>query len=856
MEIPAGNNLVQNLAKRFTYHLNSVETPREWVTTDIPSNTIFSSYPEFEFIPGSRGDAEPIRYGDFILDLDDKSDVIKTVQGAKIILGYFEKVYGIAPDAWLLYLSGAKGVHLVLSAEVLGTEGGHKLLPLIYKHIALELEGDTGVKVDLSLYCLSTGRPFRNPNTRRENKLYKVPITSDELQELSGQEDYKQFCSAPRDEPARPAPEKNDALAFKVQAYTAKAEEAVREKSEPLDDEATAKLREKVPACIAAIVKATTMPKRKPTFNAVAMQLIGYAVTAELSEAETIQLCDPAIRCYPSQSKTPYAERLREFKTRYRHMSAYGKGFSCAGVLALGFPGFDCKTCLLNEKGPASTATKELGGPIPLPDELLQVAPFNFTLLPETLRPWAEDISERIQCPPDFVGIGIMTGLAAVLGRKIAIRPQEHTDWTVIANQWGLVVGRPGVLKSPAIEATLTPIKRLAALAAEQHAANFEEYKKNQVVAKLRAETGEKAVRKRLEKDPGVDATDLFALFAVDDIAVPAMRRYIANDTSPASLGELLRQNQNGLLVYRDELVSLLKGLDREDQAEGRGFYLTGWNGDSSYTFDRIGRGLNLHIEAVCLSVLGGTQPGRLAEYIGQAVRGGAGDDGLIQRFGLLVWPDNSGTWKDVDRWPDNEAKNAVFRIYEHLDNIDPASIGALQDTDLEGKPDGPAYLRLSPAGLGLFQEWRTDLETRLRSGELHPALESHIAKYRKLVPGLALIIHLADSGIGPVTETAILKALAWGEYLETHAKRAYGAISQPDVSTAKAILARIRKGNLPTTFSNWQVWRPGWAQLSGREQVSNGLRLLVDYGWLREERLETGGRPATVYHLIEGGAQ
>lgn len=365
----------------------------------------------------------------------------------------------------------------------------------------------------------------------------------------------------------------------------------------------------------------------------------------------------------------------------------------------------------------------------------------------------------------------------------------------------------------------------------------------------MRAEVAEKSARKQLEKDSNVD---LSAVLAVDEVAEPVLKWYAANDTSPASLGELLRQNQNGLLIYRDELVSLLKGLDREDQAEGRGFYLTGWGGDSPYTFDRIGRGLNLHIEAVCLSVLGGTQPGRLAEYIGQAVRGGTGDDGLIQRFGLLVWPDTSGTWKDVDRWPDNEAKNKAFKVFEHLDNLDPIAIGAEQDTDLDGNPDGVPYLRLAPGALELFQEWRLDLEVRLRGGDLHPALESHFAKYRKLIPALALIIHLADQGTGPVCENAVLNALSWGEYLETHAFRAYGAISQPDVAAAKAVLARIRKGDLPTSFSSRDVWRPGWAMLSAREQVAGALHLLVDYGWLREERLETG-RPATIYHFNEG---
>ena len=119
----------------------------------------------------------------------------------------------------------------------------------------------------------------------------------------------------------------------------------------------------------------------------------------------------------------------------------------------------------------------------------------------------------------------------------------------------------------------------------------------------------------------------------------PTLRRYIANDSNIASLGELLRQNPNGILVERDELVGLLRGLDQEDRAEERAFYLTGWNGRDGYTFDRIMRGLDLHIPKVTLSVIGGAQPGRIAEYLRHAVRGTAGDDGLMQRFSLLVWP-------------------------------------------------------------------------------------------------------------------------------------------------------------------------------------------------------------------------
>jgi putative DNA primase/helicase len=79
------------------------------------------------------------------------------------------------------------------------------------------------------------------------------------------------------------------------------------------------------------------------------------------------------------------------------------------------------------------------------------------------------------------------------------------------------------------------------------------------------------------------------------------------------ALGVLLQQNPNGLLVHRDEMLSLLDRMDEEGHADERGFYLTGWAGNSAYTFDRIGRGLDLHVDAVCLSMLGGTQPGRIS---------------------------------------------------------------------------------------------------------------------------------------------------------------------------------------------------------------------------------------------------
>lgn len=498
--------------------------------------------------------------------------------------------------------------------------------------------------------------------------------------------------------------------------------------------------------------------------------------------------------------------------------------------------------------GETAAASPEWPDPLPLPEGLPPVATFDFALLPETLQLWAQDICERVQCPADYVGVSIMAALGSVIGRKVGIRPQAQTDWTVFPNQWALIVGRPGVLKSPAMEQALSPLKQLQGVAVEAHRAAMEEYAQMARVARLRAEAAEKAARDKLKRNP---SADLSGELIRDEPEPPVLARYIANDTTAAALGELHRQNPNGLLVFRDELVSLLKMLDREDNAEARGFYLTGWNGDSGYTFDRIGRGMNLHIPAVCLSLLGSTQPGRIAEYLRAAVRGGVGDDGLMQRFGLLVWPDVGREWRDVDRWPDSEARRRVLAVFEALDRLDPTSVAAKQD---EFAP--APYLRFAPDALTEFRQWREALEVRLRSGELHPALESHLAKYRKLVPGLALILHLAGGGTGLVGKRATLQALAWAEYLETHARRAYASVTRPEVVAAKALIDKLRRGDLPRTFAARDVYRQGWAYLSEREQVLDALQLLADLDWLAIRTCDTAGRAATVYEANPRGLE
>jgi Protein of unknown function (DUF3987) len=239
--------------------------------------------------------------------------------------------------------------------------------------------------------------------------------------------------------------------------------------------------------------------------------------------------------------------------------------------------------------------------PKPLPEGLLPVAAFEPAFLPEAIAPWVMDISERMQCSPEFVAIPAIIALGSVIGRKVGIRPQRRTDWIEVPNLWGCIVGRPGVLKSPAMLEALKPLHRLEAEARKEHEAARKAYDRELEFYKIAKDEAVKAARKGRDRSSVAEAAEP---------EEPKGRRYIVNDTTYEALGVVLADNPTGTLVFRDELVSLLKTLDREEFAAARGFYLSAWSGTGGYSFDRIIRG-KTHIEAACLSLLGSTQPGR-----------------------------------------------------------------------------------------------------------------------------------------------------------------------------------------------------------------------------------------------------
>ncbi len=467
-------------------------------------------------------------------------------------------------------------------------------------------------------------------------------------------------------------------------------------------------------------------------------------------------------------------------------------------------------------------------------------------LLPKTLADFVLDEADRMPCAPDYIAAALLVALGAVIGTKCAIKPKRRDDWIVTPNLYGGVVGDPSAKKTPAINTVMRFIDRLEAKEAEL----LEERLKVFEVELAAFEAHQSAVKASMKKAASGKPDEQKMQLAMADMQSlqspeqPHARRFKSNDATIEKLGDLLTHNQMGMLVFRDELIGLLASWDKEGREGDRAFYLEGWNGTGSFSIDRIARG-SLHIKCLCLSVFGGIQPDLLERYL-SGIANSLDNDGRIQRFQVLVYPDPV-PWEWRDRYPVKGAREAVRDLFDRLASFDPLQDGAAPADDFVKLP----YLCFDDAAQDLFIEWSTELHRELIAKEQNPLMQQHFGKFEKLFCSVALILHLAEGSIGPVTLDSAVRAAAWCEYLQGHARRIYGMVDAAKINIARTLGRRIAEGKLLDHFTARDVWKKGWGSIKSTTDAEAALAILEDYGWLVSyEVSDQPGRPTSRYAI------
>jgi putative DNA primase/helicase len=501
------------------------------------------------------------------------------------------------------------------------------------------------------------------------------------------------------------------------------------------------------------------------------------------------------------------------------------------------------------DHGQQARAEDEWPQPEPLDGALPPVLPFDERLLPASLRPIVLDSAEGMQVPVHLPAVATIGALAGSVNRRVEIQPKDgDPSWVVTPNLWCALVALSGFMKSAILQAIIRLMIAIETDWRRTHADVMKKYARAREEFNLRLKAWQEQFKAATKQGRAVPVRP------AGEPEEPKLRRLIVNDATFEALHQTMADNPAGVLAVRDELTGWWAELDKPGREGERAFCLQAWNGDTGHTVDRITRG-TIHVPACCMSMIGGIQPARLRSYLAEALKDGPGNDGLIQRFQVMVWPDAERAWRRVNRPANQSAQQQAEKVFRRLVELD---------------VDQPARFFFDPDGQELFREWLEELELKVRGDELHPALISHLSKYTSLMPSLAFFFCLADQAdqVGsefPQKDSEgklriplqnVRQAAAMCEYLESHAKRVYSCIVSPQMRAAHELAQKIkqRKVGASGSFScRRDVYLKGWTGLTSPEAVRQAIEILEAANWIRrlvDQPNPVGGRPPDRYEV------
>jgi hypothetical protein len=487
----------------------------------------------------------------------------------------------------------------------------------------------------------------------------------------------------------------------------------------------------------------------------------------------------------------------------------------------------------LNQKPsePVATQPQPWGKVLPLKNILRPVLPFLPEYLPRAIRPWCKDVSERMGVPVDLPGIAALETIAGVIGRRAFVYPMAHNkEWKESIAISGGYVADSGTKKTPVWKLPTNIVVELEMDLKREHEQKVKQFE----AAVSKIAQAYKTV-KAAEKRGSVPAPETVALANQQPPQEPGKPpRLVLNDATPEKAHLAMSENPYGLLYYRDELASWVAELDKEGREAQRGMFLAAMTGNDYYALDRIERGEVFAV--MCLSVCGNFQPNILRMVLADERNI---DDGMIPRFQLLVWPDETKI-KPRDRAADIGAKEKFRHVIRTLAAIKTEAVDLHFDDEAQKLRD----------------QWDEELLAKIKE-EKHHGKKSHLSKYSGSMPKIAALFQLVDLvelgggllGSFRIDAEHTRLAINLFRYLESHMHRVYDSACEP-VQVAEADIARrILAGEMPDMMSVRDIQRDCWKGLKGlsADQISLALENLADRGYVRpvwSQPGPAGGRP------------
>lgn len=366
------------------------------------------------------------------------------------------------------------------------------------------------------------------------------------------------------------------------------------------------------------------------------------------------------------------------------------------------------------------------------------VISFPLEIFPKAIRDIIEALEEYENYNVDFTSASFLTVFAAAMGNTWSVR--FMTGWVSRPIIYMVLVGSPSCGKTPPLQQAVAPLLKLDGEYDMIYCKEMETYRR-----------WERMSAKQREKH-----------FLPEEMKMPQRKCHVVVDSTVEALIGALRDNPRGVLIYKDEIDSLLSNFNRYNGSD-EGYFLSLFSG-TPFKYSRKSNNEHIFLANPYCSIIGTTQPSRLGEQFG----GKRMMNGFSSRF-LKVYPeiDKMPSWNDT-AMPDG--------VLEEWGRIIRKVVTVTPSTDQEGKATSIELMFSQEAKLRVIQ-WKDEVNNKAYAETDSDAVRALCGKLETYLVRFCLVIQImhcicGESGMDKIEPGTAELAIRLTEYFRNMESR------------------------------------------------------------------------------------
>ena len=334
----------------------------------------------------------------------------------------------------------------------------------------------------------------------------------------------------------------------------------------------------------------------------------------------------------------------------------------------------------------------------------------------------------------EYTMASLLVAVSTAIGNAVNIRIRG--GWISNPALYMILVGRPGMGKTPPLDFAFRPIRKHDAQAVKQFKLEMEQY--NNLIESYKG--------KKENTTPLPDK--------------PILRRTIISDFTPEALMRALDDNQRGIVVYVDEIMGMFNAVNQYSRGQLIEQLLTAFSG-KPLDISRCSMPIPIHIEHPFINIVGTMQTTRMHELIEKGYK----ENGLLDRI-IFVYPSS----REIADWQSDV--DSSFDKYSTMWESIIDKVISLPFVENEDDKNTQTILDFSSEAKAYFTNWRNNAIRTINQIQDDGLVDSRVIKAPMITARLALVLQIFRWACGEVHKDFVdidstKSAIALSEYFE-----------------------------------------------------------------------------------------